>query len=203
MEQKNTLGSHSSFSWSHLGEAGIFKCDSSAFLQTSKFTGDELTLQQGLFFSLGAEAATMSTEIGFWRDDSLLESPFFKKEESVTENTHHFQNPPGDEAIKFHCHPCSHKTFLHLWKTQLQRIFCLGDWFCHLPLSHQVFTWGRKVSQPHGRGTASQIFAGASHLLKPLHPFLDLDQNPAAPELPPPASQADSITKIPPLSSPE
>lgn len=111
MEQENTLGSHSSSSWSHLGEAGIFECDSSAFLQTSKFTGDELTLQQGLFFSLEAKAAMMSTEIGFWRDDSLLESPFLK-EESVTENTHHFQNPPGEEAIKFHCHPCLHKTFL-------------------------------------------------------------------------------------------
>lgn len=127
----------------------------------------------------------------------------FSKEESLTENTHHFQNPPGEEAIKFHCHPCSHTTFLQPLENSAPEDILPKRGVLLSALSHQVFMWGRKLSQPHGRGAASQIFAGISHLLKPLYPFLDLDQNPAVPELPSPASQADSITKIPPFSSPE
>lgn len=160
-----------------------------------------MTLQQGLFFSLEAEAATMSTEIGFWRDDSLLESPFFKKKNQSLKTPITFKIPQEKKPLNFTVTPVLTQLSSSLGKTQLQRRSRLGEGFCHLALSHQVFMWGRKMSQPHGRGITSQIFFCIRHLLEPLHPFLDLDQNPAAPELPSPASQADSITKIPPLSS--
>lgn len=117
-----------------------------------------MTLQQGLFFSLEAEAATMSTEIGFWRDDSLLESPFFKKKNQSLKTPITFKIPQEKKPLNFTVTPVLTQLSSSLGKTQLQRRSRLGEGFCHLALSHQVFMWGRKMSQPHGRGITSQIF---------------------------------------------